>query len=661
MPTLPRATTTVVDAAAIVAQGLDVCCVWSPCATSADATPRLFGSAKAIYDQHGYCEGVEYAALHCRDTGKPILFVGLEIDEEGVIGREDTSGNSGSCVTTVAALSGGVLAEHDGVLMVDEDGGGTIGTDQIKLLLSMDGGREVKKIRLGTANSYTIPYFNVAVSFGAGTLVAGETIHTWHGSAPRSAAAGWQAARAALAAQTKGFRSILLCGDLQDSDEADDFLTELNAYETEDERFTYGRASVLERLPLATLSVTSHRMTGNPNLTFAEVGASGDTITRSAGSFIADGFAAGDLITVTGAVASAGANNITTAKKIVTVTELVITLDDDDLVNEGPIAGVSIVGRPSLTFANSGDTITRSRGSWITDGFRVGDTVTITGTDSGTNDGSFEIVTLTATVMTLASGGVDADEVSPTSQVSITTGQTKAAWMAAIDAEFESADDAPRIRLHAGRGRRLSPFSGWRARRPESWAASIREYQHDIHIPTWRKSDGATGFDLFDEDGNLVEWDDRVDGEAGTRARFGCFRTWANGPQGAFIANDLTRATEGSLLSQSSSHAVVNLACTTVQLNSENAAIGQVLILNDDGTATTDSLETITTQMNRALEDALLTDRGEGPRASSAVWAPDPSVVYSVAEPVMLSTTELLLNGIVHSVNNEVSIQNGGQ
>lgn len=198
MPVLPSAQTSVEDTAGIAVSGTDLLCLWSPCATNADITPRQFGSAKQIFDQHGYCEGVEYAALHAQLVKKPILFIGLPISTPGAISRENKSGNTGTCVTTVAAGSDGVLGEHDGVWTVIE--GGTIGTDQIVLGLSHDGGRTTKRVRLGTANSYTHPYFNVTTSFGAGTLVAGDTIHEWHGSAPRSSSDDWAAARAALAA-----------------------------------------------------------------------------------------------------------------------------------------------------------------------------------------------------------------------------------------------------------------------------------------------------------------------------------------------------------------------------------------------------------------------------------------------------------------------------
>lgn len=654
MATLPRSTTSVSATAGALGAGTDLCCVWSPVATNADTTPRQFGSAAAIFEQHGYCEGVEYAALHFEQTRKPLLFVGLPIVTLGVVGRLDTSGNSGTSVVSITAGGTGVLGEHAGVLTVIA--GGTIGADQIVLGVSLDGGRTTKRVRLGTGNSYAIPYVNVTASFAAGALVAGDTIATWHGSAPLADADGVQAARLALAAQQKLCRSMLLIGDLPDSDAADAYLTQLNAYATANERFVYGRASVYDREPQAELSHVVARMTGSPSITFTEVDTEGDTITRSAGSFIADGFAVGDTITVTGAVASAGANNISGV--IASLSATVITLGAEDLVDEGPITGVSIVARPTLTFAEvggTGDTLTRNRGSWLDDGFRVGDTVTVDG--SASNDVSGAVTGVTATALTFGSTDLAAEVVS-TEDVTVTAGQTKAAWLAEIDAEFASVDDAFRIDLSAGRGRVLSPFSGWRFRRPAAWAASIREYQHDLHVATWRKSDGVTGFDLYDAEGNLAEWDDRVDGEAGVGARFTCFRSFANGPDGAFIALSLTRAEEGSPLSLTHNVAVTNLACTVVQAATEDV-IGRSLILNDDGTATSDSLTTIESEVNAKLELALLQNRGEGPRASKAVWRANRDDDLSQPDALLTGVLELDLNGTIHSVDTETRV-NGG-
>lgn len=570
MGTLPRATTSVQDTATAQASGQDLICILAPVPTSDDITPRQFGSAAAAYAQHGYSEGVEYVAHHVEETGRPVLFVGLPISTAGVVGRIDASGNTDTCVVSVAVGADGCLAEHDGVCTVVA--GGTIGTDQILLDLSLDGGRVFKRVRLGTASSYVVPYVGVTLSFAAGDLTAGETVLEWHGTAPRVASADVTTARNTLASMLKFFRSILLIGDVQNSTEALAFDTELRAYATANDRFVYGRASVRDLYPLPRMSTT---------------------------------------------------------------------------------AG-------TLTFDETADTITRAEGSWISDGFKIGDTVTIEGTDGGTNDGDFEVTDVSATVLELEATDIAAAETSPATQVSITVSKTKAAWMAEIDAAFAAVDDKFRIDLSAGRARMKSAFSDYWFRRPAAWAASVREYQHDLHIPTWRKADGPCLGTLFDESGNLVEWDDRTDGGAGCAARFTCFRTWSNGPAGAFIAQSLTRASDSSILSGTHNVAVTNVVCTTVQLNGE-LAVGESLVLNDDGTATEDSLSTIENRINSALERAVLSNlRGEGPRASLAVYTASREDVFNVPEPVLNGTTRLNLRGTVHTVLTPVRVLSGG-
>ncbi len=660
MGTLPRAITTVQDTATAKASGQDLVCILAPVPSSADITPRQFGSASAISAQHGYNEGLEYAALHVDNTGLPVLFVGLPISTAGAVSRVATNGNTGTSVVSVAAGGSGVLGEHEGRVKVAV--GGTIGTDQIQLDVSLDDGKLYKRVRLGTASSYVIPYVGVTLSFAAGTLVAGDTIITWFGSAPRVASADITTARTTLAGMLKFFRSILLIGDLQNSTEALAFNTELDAYASANDRFIYGRAAIKDRAPLASMSRVQVRMTGTPTLTFAEVGAGGDTITRSSGSWITDGFEVGMMITVAGSAS----NNVTAAVTGVTATVLTLgAAAGDDLAAEGPVAGCSVVGTPKLTFAEVGagsDTLTRSSGSWLADGFRVGDVVAITGTVSN-NLTAGTLTGVTATVLTFGAAGGDdlAAEVIGSYGVSVTAGQTKAAWMAASDAAFAAVDAKKRIDLSAGRARIKSAFSDYWYRRPAAWDASIREYQHDVHIPTWRKADGPVLGTLFDTNGNLVEWDDRVDGGAGCAARFTTYRTWANGPASAFIAQSLTREVDASLLSQTHNVAVTNVCCTSVQLNGE-LAIGQVLVLNEDGTATEDSLTTIEDRINNGLSaDLLQNKRGEGQRASLAVYTASREDILNVPGAILNGTTRLNLNGTIHSVATPVRVLSGGQ
>lgn len=653
MATLPRASVIVEPTSAAPGSGDDLLCLLTPCAAFADMTPRLFGSAQALYEQHGYCEGVEYAALHIQSTGLSLLVVGMPIETDGAISRYTSFGNSGSSVVTVVAGADGILAEHDGVLRVVT--GGTIGSSQIKLELSLDGGRSFQALRVGIAVSAVLPYINATANFAAGTLVAGDTIAEWHGSAPVADSADLAEVRTTLAAGNKLFRSALLCGDLTDSTDADALASQMNAYASSNERFAFARGSVgPDRLPQARMSHSYARMTGAPALTFAEVGGTGDTITRAAGSWLADGFVVGDTITVTGTAS----NNV--SGPIASLSATVITLGTTDLAAEVTSAA-TVLGSPTLTFAEvgaTGDTVTRSRGSWLVDGFRVGDLVAFTGTASN-NVTTDALTGVTATVLTLNTTDLAAEAIK-SSAVEAVTGTTKAAWMAALDAEFADVDAEPRLDLSAGRGVVFSPFSGWFARRPAGWFASIREYQHDLHVATWRKDLGPVGADLFDSNNQLIEWDDRVDGGAASAAGFTSLRTWANGPRGGFITLSLTRAGDGQITSKTHNAAVVNAACNTVQQATEDV-IGRSLQLNLDGTATKDSLAVIAGEVNAALALALLTSRGEGPRASSAVWTPSPDDVYNVDEPLMTGTLDLNLNGTIHSVRTSVRVRTNGQ
>lgn len=67
---------------------------------------------------------------------------------------------------------------------------------------------------------------------------------------------------------------------------------------------------------------------------------------------------------------------------------------------EFTIAAYTMTGAPTLTFAAADDSITRSAGSWLTDGFAVGMTVRVRGTASNNVEGV--IATATALVLTIS-------------------------------------------------------------------------------------------------------------------------------------------------------------------------------------------------------------------------------------------------------------------
>lgn len=648
MSDLPSASTRVDETAGPSAAGTKYLAVLAPVPTLADAVPRLYSSASSIYQAHGYAPGVDYCAMHFAETKLPVLFVPLPIAAPGVVGRFDQTGNTNTSAVSVAVGGSGSLEECDGVVEIVS--GGVVGTDQIVFKYSLDNGVSYKTVKLGTATSYTIPYVGLVLSFGGGSLTAGETVLRFHSTAPMWDSAGIALAKTNLAKQKRQTHNWLVVGDVSTDTEAGYVVTAANAYETSDERYVLAKMDCRDRLPFASLSHSRVSMSGNPSLTFAEVGATGDTITRSTGSFIADGFCNGDTIRVTGSAS----NNVTGV--VANVSALVLTLDTTDLVAEGPVSGVRITGEPTVTFAEvgaTGDTITRNRGSWISDGFRSGDTITVSGTAS--NNVSGATTTVTATVITLGSTDLAAEAIG-SYVVTLTAGETIPAWIAALDAEMSPVSTQKRASLGVGRRRKLSPFLSSMLRRPVQWADTLRSFQHDLHVPAWKKNlgplDGWTKEDTDDEH------DERIDSGA-LAAGFTCFRTWSNGPDGQFIAKSMTRANPDTVFSRAHNMAVVNLAQSVCQSEAENA-IGESLILNSDGTAEQASLNVIKQRVDSALKRNLLANtQGEGQRASNVYWTPDASSLLNVPGATLNGVLTLDLLGTLEHINTTIKVNAG--
>ena len=152
----------------------------------------------------------------------------------------------------------------------------------------------------------------------------------------------------------------------------------------------------------STISTFSGKTTGS--LTNVSVNSTNKTYTRTNGSFINDGFAVGQIITWSGFTNNG--NNISTFA-ISTLTATIMTLTGaTGLVTE--ISGATVnctlltCKLANVSVNATGKTYTRTSGSWITDGFVVGQTPNITGfTNNGNNISTFAISTLTATIMTL--------------------------------------------------------------------------------------------------------------------------------------------------------------------------------------------------------------------------------------------------------------------
>lgn len=131
-------------------------------------------------------------------------------------------------------------------------------------------------------------------------------------------------------------------------------------------------------------------MTGAPTLTFAEVGGTGDTITRDSGSWIDDGFTTNTTVTVTGSVS----NNISGAG-VTLVTASTLTLGSTDLVDEVK-AGCTVIGDGEQHFNSNvvrirANEFLAARGLALSSIGRASNVVTATVTVPGYSDHGFEV------------------------------------------------------------------------------------------------------------------------------------------------------------------------------------------------------------------------------------------------------------------------------
>lgn len=97
-------------------------------------------------------------------------------------------------------------------------------------------------------------------------------------------------------------------------------------------------------------------------------------------------------------------NNITLLTSASTAKVANFELDYDALANQVAAQALAIMtGTPRLTFAGADGqppTITRSLGSWIADGFAVGQTISVQGSDN--NDGGYTVTAVSNDTLTLA-------------------------------------------------------------------------------------------------------------------------------------------------------------------------------------------------------------------------------------------------------------------
>ncbi|NCC75650.1 MAG: calcium-binding protein, partial [Clostridia bacterium] len=176
---------------------------------------------------------------------------------------------------------------------------------------------------------------------------------------------------------------------------------------------TFSSAAILSGGPALTFDNTSaHMATGTP-LTLAPGTENGGTISRVSGSFISDGFLPGDYVYVTGTPGALNDN-----------VYLILDVTADTLTLDAAHASIA-VGQTGVTqasvYTDKPASITRSSGSWTTDGFAGGQIIEVTG--STANDGYFLVWGIDpndAKILYLLAGSEISDEITAAGQVMIT-------------------------------------------------------------------------------------------------------------------------------------------------------------------------------------------------------------------------------------------------
>lgn len=312
-----------------------------------------------------------------------------------------------------------------------------------------------------------------------------------------------------------------------------------------------------------------------------------------------------------------------------------------------------LTGNPNLTFADaSPDTITRAAGSFITDGFKAGMTITVAGSTS--NNGTYTVATVGALVLTLDPGDALAAE-GPSNGRTITGEETEETWAQALIDNYAGFEDTTgRMVVGAGYDRMTSEIFQQRMRVPSMWGAVERWMQHDLQVSPNRKKDGKLDDHvLTDDDNNVVEHDARTL-DSLLEERFLVARTYDE-DDGAYVAYPATMGPDGSAFGVIPWVAVANLMGDVVQRATE-MFIGDNPELNDDGTLTDEERDRYEDFVNEQLEAELLSPGAEGPRASSVSWAASPDDVLNVPNAILNGEGTLVTLGLVNKIATRILV-----
>lgn len=239
MYTLPRAS---VEFSTLnqIAGDVGLVGVFFPAFSNADNKPRLVTTTTQWINLFGFGEGAAFCAWFLKKAKRAILAMPMVVNTQSVVTAKTLTGlTSTSAVTVAATLNDHCRAATHGIVVVER--GGTVGTDQIVLSYSMDGGEEFKTLRLGKANSIVIPYYGLSLAFAAGTLVAGEKVCEWTSTSPTADPDDVALCMAQLATTKYQVRSLLCINEVAAEADALGIIQAVDDYAANVDRYTLVR------------------------------------------------------------------------------------------------------------------------------------------------------------------------------------------------------------------------------------------------------------------------------------------------------------------------------------------------------------------------------------------------------------------------------------
>ena len=185
--------------------------IMGPSSTGTEASPIALARVSDVISQFGYGPLTEFACYAIQNYGKPVLLIKAHATTVGATGSLVTTLWTGSSTPTIDAGSAPNDDYEYGIRIIT---GGTRGSAGIILQWTLDGGRTWSaNVALGTGITYAIPNSGITIAFGAGLMIAGESV-SGVSTAPACTASDLTAALLALRNSTQQWEFVCLANPM---------------------------------------------------------------------------------------------------------------------------------------------------------------------------------------------------------------------------------------------------------------------------------------------------------------------------------------------------------------------------------------------------------------------------------------------------------------